>query len=157
MLPAQPFKIVLVVLNLAVLVGLSFLIANHIRCQYNLKSFSFLFYILSFIWLLVRVFFWVATLTTSVAWTSAQYYFLYWMPVPVEFGSFMLLPLYFAQVLYPELWEKYYKTGRRAYITIVLGLVVGQIIYIMIELVSEVRRCHGQQRNKSSNLLYMLF
>lgn len=138
MLPAQPFKIILVAVNFAVLVCLCLLIASHIERQDNLKSFSFLFYLLSFVWLFVRGLFWLSTLTTSVAWTSAQYYFLYWMPVPVEFGSFMLLPLYFAQILYPEKWEAYYKTGRRAYMGMVLGLVVGQIIYIMMELVSEV-------------------
>jgi hypothetical protein len=147
MLP-QPLKIILIAVNCAVLVSLCLLIAHHVKCSYNLKSFSFLFYILSFVWLIIRGFFWVATLTTSVDWTSAQYYFLYWMPVPVEFGSFMLLPLYFAQILYPEEWEVYYKTGRRAYIAIVLGLVVGQVIYIMMELVSEVTYSASDVRNQ---------
>jgi hypothetical protein len=147
MLP-QPLKIILIAVNCAVLISLCLLIAHHVKCSYNLKSFSFLFYILSFVWLIIRGFFWVATLTTSVDWTSAQYYFLYWMPVPVEFGSFMLLPLYFAQILYPEEWEVYYKTGRRAYIAIVLGLVVGQVIYIMMELVSEVTYSASDVRNR---------
>ena len=134
----QVFKLLLVMTNCGVLFCLVAMIVNHIRCQYNLKSFSFLFYMLSFVWLLIRGIFWISTLTSSVEWTSAQYYFLYWMPVPIEFGSFMLLPLYFVQVIYPEEWKTYYSTGRRLYIGIIFGLIVVQIIYIMMELVYEV-------------------
>ena len=137
----QIFKTMLVVTNIGVLVRLCMLIDNHIRCQYNLKSFSFIFYVLSFMWLTIRGIFWISTMSVEVEWTSAQYYFLYWMPVPIEFGSFMLLPLYFAQIIYPEEWKTYYKTGRRAYGIVVLGLTLCQVIYIMMELVHEVNCC----------------
>jgi hypothetical protein len=135
----QPFKVLLVLTNFVVLACLLVLIAIHVKSQYNLKSFSFLFYLFSLAWLCIRGVFWIATLNSSVEWTSAEYYLLYWMPVPLEVASFMLLPLYFAQILYPEQWKMYYGTGRRLYISFVVGLTAGQLIYIMMELVSEVR------------------
>lgn len=59
------------------------------------------FYILSFGWLLLRGIFWVLTLTSTTQWGAFMFYMLYWVPVPMEFGSFMLVPLYFAHLLYP--------------------------------------------------------
>ena len=137
----QPFKICLVFTNFALLIYLVGLIIDHYNSHYNIKSFSSAFHILCFLWLGIRGIFWISTMTTSVAWTPAAYYFLYWMPVPLEFGSFMLLPLYFAQILYPNEWKSYWRMLRPFYIVGIMGLLSFQAIYILMSLFYEVSWC----------------
>jgi hypothetical protein len=135
----QPLKLSLVVTNFAILSFLLVLIIDHFNSSYDVRSFSSVFHVLCFLWLSVRGVFWLSTMTSSVAWTSADYFFLYWMPTPLEFGSFLLLPLYFAQVLYPTEWKSYWRLLRPLYILVIVGLVSFQAIYLLMELFYQVR------------------
>lgn len=134
----QPFKILLVLSDVSLLVYLGVLIYQHIYWHNNLKSFAFTFHILCLVWLFFRGLFWISTLTNELPWTDASYYFLYWMPVPLEFGSFLLLPLYFARVLYPDEWKEYRGLLRPIYVVIIVGLLSFQLIYIIADLVYKV-------------------
>lgn len=134
----QPFKILLVLSDFSIIAYLSVLIYEHIYSHNNLKSFAFTFHILCLAWLSFRGVFWISTLTNELPWTDASYYFLYWMPVPLEFGSFLLLPLYFARVLYPDEWKAYRQLLRPIYVVIIVGLLSFQLIYIIADLVYKV-------------------
>eukprot|EP01032_Pedospumella_encystans_P011738 gene11738-13628_t len=86
------------------------------------------------IWLFVRGLFWISTLTTDENWTPGSYYFLYWMPVPIEFASFLLFPLYFIQVIYPVEWREYEDWLIPSYVFVVAILLSCQAIFIIVDL-----------------------
>lgn len=132
----EPFKLILIITNFAILSFLVLLMIDHYNSQYNRKSFAFIFHLLCFIWLCIRGVFWLSTITIS-GWTSLNYYFLYWMPIPLEFGSFLLLPLYFAHVLYPNELKSYWGVLRLTYIIVIIGLLTFQAIYILISLLND--------------------
>ena len=54
------------------------------------------------------------------------------MANPIEFGSFMLLPLFFTQVLYPTECKKYWGLIRFAYISSIVGMIVFQALWIIL-------------------------
>ena len=134
----QPFKLLLVITNFSIVAYLVVLIFDHYKYHYDIRSFSSAFHILCFAWLSIKGLFWLSTLTTLFDWTAGNYYFLYWMPVPLEFGSFLLLPLYFAQILYPTEWRDYWKSLRPLYAVIIISLMSFQTIYILMEVYNEV-------------------
>ena len=75
----------------------------------------------------------------QLGWSSSiSYFFLYWMPIPIEFGSFLLLPLYFAHVLYPEAIKSCWNYLRIGYIVVIFGLLSCQAIYILLSLLYNV-------------------
>lgn len=57
------------------------------------------FNVLCTIWLGFRQIFWSVTVIVPGSWNPAVYYVLYWLPHPIQFGSFLLLPLFYMQVL----------------------------------------------------------
>lgn len=135
----QPCKIILVITNYAIVAYLFVLIYKHISSQNDLKSFSFIFHVMCTIWLFVRGLFWISTLTTDENWTPGSYYFLYWMPVPIEFASFLLFPLYFIQVIYPVEWREYEDWLIPSYVFVVAILLSCQAIFIIVDLMYQVR------------------
>jgi len=134
----QLCKILLVITNYSIVGYLLVLIYKHISSHYDLKSFSFIFHVLCTIWLFVRGIFWISTLTESENWTPGLYYFLYWMPVPVEFASFLLFPLYFMQIIYPVEWRQYEDLIIPAYGFVIAILLSFQAIFIMVDLMYQV-------------------
>lgn len=135
----QPCKIILVITNYAIVAYLFVLIYKHIISENDLKSFSFIFHVMCTIWLFVRGLFWISTLTTDENWTPGSYYFLYWMPVPIEFASFLLFPLYFIQVIYPVEWREYEDWLIPSYVFVVAILLSCQAIFIIVDLMYQVR------------------
>jgi hypothetical protein len=127
-----PFKLILVLTNFSILSFLAVLIIEHFNSNSNIKSWSSVFHILCFCWLTIRGVFWLCTMTSNERWTAASFFFLYWIPTPLEFGSFMLLPLYFAQVLYRNQWKSYSKLIRPIYILLLTGLIVFQAVWAIL-------------------------
>ena len=74
---------------------------DHYQSNNNLLSWSFSFHILTLVWLGIRGGFWLSSSIATPDWGSWSFYAMYWMPNPIEFGSFMILPLFFTQLLYP--------------------------------------------------------
>ena len=95
-------KITLVFINFSILAYVVVQIIDHYKSQNDIKSWSSAFNILSFIWLFIRGTFWFFTVVSHRPWGSWSFYALYWLANPIEFGSFMLVPLFFSQVLYPK-------------------------------------------------------
>jgi hypothetical protein len=92
----------------------------------------------------------------QLGWSSSvSYFFLYWMPIPIEFGSFLLLPLYFAHVLYPEEIKSCWNYLRIGYIVVIFGLLSCQAIYILLSLLYNVsyRYYHHHHSISSSSSL----
>ena len=50
------------------------------------------------IWLTFRQVFWALSIVAVGGWNPAAFYLLYWLPHPIQFGSFLLLPLFYLQV-----------------------------------------------------------
>ena len=96
-----PFKMILVLANFSLLSFLIMLMVDHYNSHYNVESWSSAFHVLTLLWLSIRGAFWLCTAISTSPWNSMSFYALYWMANPIEFGSFMLLPLFFSQVLYP--------------------------------------------------------
>jgi hypothetical protein len=133
-------KCFLVLVNFYLLTNLLILIINHYNFQYNMKSWGSIFHFLSLIWLLIRGSFWISTLSTTMRWTTWNFYLLYWMPTPFEFGAFLILPLYFAQILYPEQWNKYWKYIRPIYFGLIAGIAGIQLLWCALASIPKVKR-----------------
>jgi hypothetical protein len=133
------FKTVLLVTNFSILTYLSVLIHKHYQSSYDKKSWAAIFHIFTFAWLLIRGFFWISTLTSLMKWSSATFFLLYWMPTPLEFGAFMLLPLYFAQILYPEEWKKYWIFVRPVYFAFTFGIFLFSVVWSYFRTSSRVK------------------
>ena len=54
------------------------------------------------------------------------------MPTPLEFGSFLLLPTYFAQILYPKEMKLYWGYIQPLYIIIIFGLIFCQALWAVL-------------------------
>lgn len=128
----RPYKFVLVLTNFCILSFLLVLLIDHYNGNHNFTSYSSIFHCMTFLWLSIRGVFWLLTLTSTSSWSSFTFYFLYWMPNPLEFGSFMLLPLFFAQIIYPSEWQHYWIYIRPVYISAILGLIVFQSMWAVI-------------------------
>lgn len=121
-------KSLLVATNFALLTYLLVLMISHYNSNYNIRSWGFIFHTLTFGWLILRGAFWIATIS-SMKWTAVTFYLLYWTPTPLEFGAFMVLPLYFAQVIYRDEWKKYWNVVRPIYFSTIVGMVIFQAIW----------------------------
>lgn len=55
---------------------------------------------------------------------------LYWIPCPFEYGSFMLLPLFFAQVLYPREWRVYAPYIFPTFSILILTMTLTTIVWV---------------------------
>lgn len=127
-----PFKVTLACTNFALLCFQIILMVDHYASNYNLKSWSTVFHVLCFSWLSLRGAFWFLTLIASSKWGNSLFYLLYWVPCPLQFGSFLLLPLFFAQILYPKEWRTYWAYVCSIYITVVIGLTLFMVYWAIL-------------------------
>ena len=98
-------------------------------CFLLTQSWSFIFYILSFAWMILKGIFWLLTVLTGRTWEAFEFYVLYWVPVPLEICSFMLVPLFFVNMLYPRRWNDYKIYIRPVYIAVTCGLTILTIMW----------------------------
>ena len=125
-------KLLLVLTNIGILLLLLNLISIHLKDRNNIKSFSTAFHVLSLVWLCIRGSFWTLSIISTTSWDVSTFYLLYWMPCPFQFSSFMLLPLFFSQKLYPAKWKEYWNYSINVYITIIVVLIVFQIVWTFV-------------------------
>lgn len=126
------FKTLLVMTNFSILSFLAIFMMDHVKANYNIMSWSSVFHILCICWLIMRGLFWLFTITSEDNWTNVTFYTLYWMPHPFQFGAFMLLPLFFAQVVYPTIWRTYWTLIRPMYIMSLFGVVIFQTVWAVL-------------------------
>mmetsp|Transcript_19309 Transcript_19309/g.72963 ORF Transcript_19309/g.72963 Transcript_19309/m.72963 type:complete len:639 (-) Transcript_19309:228-2144(-) len=91
------------------------------RAKHSLRSWSVGFYALCFIWLMFRSVFWGLTIVTSRSWNPTTFYILYWTPNPIQFGAFLLLPLFFAQITHRKTWRDGWKYIKPLYVMFTVG------------------------------------
>jgi hypothetical protein len=158
-----PLKLCLVLSNFSLVGYLLVLITKHFSHHYDLKSFSSIFHFLCFCWLFIRGVFWISTMT-NYDWSQSVTYLLYWTPLPLEFGAFFLLPLYYAQILYPEEWKNYWSSIQWVYIISIATLLATQVIYLLMAFFRKVRSPYPflcnvglQMRNSISTIQICIF
>ena len=125
-------KLLLVLTNMGILLLLINIMSIHFKDRNNYKSFSTAFHVLSLIWLCIRCSFWLLSFISTSEWSAYSFYLLYWMPCPFQFSSFMLLPLFFSQQLYPAQWKEYWNFSFNAYIAVILMLIIFQVIWTFV-------------------------
>lgn len=135
-----PFaKLTLLLLNFGILGFLLILIADHCSARYNVYSWSFFFQVISAVWLILRGMFWLLTVVSITTWDSITFFMLYWLPNPLQFGAFFLLPLFFGQILYPNNWKENWSFWRIIYVGVILSLTVFQIMWSIMSSYENVR------------------
>ena len=127
-----PYKLLLVVSNYSILFFLIRLLVDHYKSNNNFASWSSAFHIICFMWLFLRGLFWMLTL---IPFDETNLYFmlsLYWLPNPLQFGSYMLLPLFFTQILHPGEWERYWSYIPSTYVVILALLFIFQLFWSLL-------------------------
>ena len=142
------FKVALLLTNGAMISFLVSLIREHYKSNYNINSFANIFHMLSFIWLSIRGLFWLLTIVSTKNWDTILFYILYWMPSPIQFASFMLLPLFCAQIVYPQEWKKYWTHVRMMYVCVTVGMVAFQIVWTILISLQKARISQCTSNNK---------
>lgn len=133
-------KIILVIINLYILGYLIILLIDHYNARHKFTSWASGFHVMSCLWLGIRGTFWLLTATSTTQWDAFTFYTLYWIPNTLEFGSFMLLPLFFAQIIYPTEWQQYWTYIRPIFSAILVVLVSIQVIWSLLAAYEEVIR-----------------
>lgn len=86
-----------------------FLVSLNIRVQwragYNKSSWSSLFLGFSLLWLVLKLGLLLRWLEPEPVWTDALFYTLYWLPTTLQCAAFMMLPLFYTQVIFQEKWH----------------------------------------------------
>lgn len=126
-------KLTLAVLNTSLLCYILATVFWHVRYQHNFRSWSMAFNLSSFIWLALRELFWLRTIIISGLWNPVTLYTLYWMPHPIQFGSYLILPLFYMQIISKNpsgssLWDSRWQCMRIVYIiavTLMLLFIMG--------------------------------
>ncbi|KAG5190469.1 hypothetical protein JKP88DRAFT_266933 [Tribonema minus] len=135
--PLPLLKLLLASLNMAVLCLVMALLVS--QCSANdIRSWGTAFHILALLWLLLRGAFWTLTITTDGIHSASAFYLLYWAPNPLQFANFLLLPLFYGQVVSTRRkWATQWRYIRPVYIAITTSMVVFMAITAIISAVEE--------------------
>jgi hypothetical protein len=123
------FKFLTMISNFALFMLLAKVMLQYRTLHYDNKSWASIFHITSLVWLIMRWSFWMCTIIPSMHWNNFSFYLLYWIPTMFEFSSFMVLPLYFAHVLYPKQWSMYYEQVRPWYFGSIAAIILFEIFW----------------------------
>eukprot|EP00903_Cladosiphon_okamuranus_P022440 g20641.t2 len=148
-----PFlKLLLAAIDVAVLcLVVALLVSNCKTKQYGARIWLKAFHVLVLVWLVLRGMFWVLSITTREEWHSISFGLLYWLPNPLQFGSFLLLPMAYSKVLSPSnLWEVHSRTVGRAYVTLVSSMLVYMVGFAVAQAMSDNRRLRCVTADKDS-------
>jgi len=127
-----PLKATLCSMTCALMCFLLILFISQLKFQNDLKSWSFAFYLLCFAWLTFRTAFWFLTIISTEDWPEIIFYILYWFPNPIEFGDFMILPLFYFQVLYERLWKIHMAWIMTVYVLLVVVLLLCYFLWAVV-------------------------
>lgn len=81
--------------------------------------------------------FFICTLTIPQKWTSTQFYLLYWLPSPLQFSSFMILPLFYAEIYHRRSNLVYKWLIRPFFLALEVGMVAYMVAWSWIESMRE--------------------
>ncbi|CAM9561386.1 unnamed protein product, partial [Pylaiella littoralis] len=137
-----PFlKLLLAGIDVAVLVLVVTILASSCKTkQHGARVWATAFHVLVLCWLVLRGMFWMLAITKKEEWQSVSFGLLYWLPNPLQFGSFLLLPMAYSKVLASkEQWEARSRTVGRVYVLLVSGIVVYMVGLAMAQAARESR------------------
>ncbi|CAM9706597.1 unnamed protein product [Hapterophycus canaliculatus] len=81
------------------------------------------------------------SITTRDEWHSNRFALLYWLPNPLQFGSFLLLPMAYSKVLSSkEQWEAKSRAIGRVYVLLVSGMLVYMVGFALAQAIRERRQ-----------------
>ena len=129
----------LLVVNLAIVLLIFVQAVLLKKAKHSIRSWSACFYALCFVWLMFRSVFWALTIWTTKSWDPALFYILYWMPNPIQFAAFLLLPLFFAQISHRKQWRSGWKYIRPLYIAFTVGASIFIITWSVLAAVQDRR------------------
>lgn len=101
--PCVPFpymKITMLLINSFLLFEVLKSTATHLRSKSDKRSWSWLFLTTTAAWAALREAFFLCTLLKTTNWTEKLFLFLYWLPDPIQFCSFMVVPLFYAEIFH---------------------------------------------------------
>lgn len=127
-----PLKFALATTDFAVLILLVMILIRHTSYKFDIRSWSAGFNILCVVWLAFRGAFWVLTMCSIDYWIGSTFYILFWVPMPISFGAFMLIPLFFAHLLYRVEWEYYWNKIWWIYTFTTIGLAIFMISWSIL-------------------------
>lgn len=130
-----PFKSTLIFTDSSILSLLVFITFKHPR-RFNFQSWLALFNALCMIWLSFRLAFWILTTLSITQWMGSTFYILYWVPTPISFAAYMLVPIYFAEVLYKDEFRFYWHYLRWVYGLVTAGLSLFMISWSILSAMS---------------------
>jgi hypothetical protein len=162
----------MVLLNSFSLLALVSLIVGHLEMRNKLKSWSMAFHALLAIWLIFREIFWVLSVVTVWPWSASTFYFIYWLPHPIQFAMLLLIPLFYFKVL-TKLGRRFGNSGseclnstdeshwrclRYVYVSCVLAMVVfmGACVVAAGSMEDEQFRCLSYNVSLASPLFLLL-
>lgn len=126
-MPLPILKTIITVSDFGLLSYLLSLMMEQFQNNYSLKSWSTIFHVQCVIWLTLRGCFWFGTIITTNVSSELYLKILYWLPCPFEYGAFLTIPLFFAQVIYPS--------ESRAVVPYVFPFFAGLIVALIIVMV----------------------
>lgn len=131
-----PFKFVLTATNFGVLFLLVMILIKHSSYKFDIRSWSTGFNLLCVVWLSFRGAFWILTMCSINYWIGSTFYILFWVPMPISFGAFMLIPLFFAHLLYRTEWKYYWDKIWWIYTATTIGLAIFMISWSILSAMS---------------------
>ncbi|CAM9895266.1 unnamed protein product, partial [Scytosiphon promiscuus] len=140
---AVPFlKLLLAGIDVGVLfLVAALLISNCKSKRYRSRPWATAFHLLVLGWLILRGLFWVLAITTREEWHSNRFGLLYWLPNPLQFGSFLLLPMAYSKVLSSKKeWEAKSRAVGRVYVMLVCGMLVYMVGFALAQAIRERRQ-----------------
>ncbi|CAM9259082.1 unnamed protein product [Ectocarpus sp. 12 AP-2014] len=135
-------KVLLAGVDVSVLLlVVTLLVSNCKAKQHESRIWATAFHLLAMVWLTLRGMFWVFAITTREEWESTMFGLLYWLPNPLQFGCFLLLPMAYSKVLSSEKdWKAKSRVVGRVYVTLVSGMLVYMVGYALVQVVRESRQ-----------------
>ncbi|CBJ31174.1 conserved unknown protein [Ectocarpus siliculosus] len=145
-------KVLLAGVDVSVLfLVVTLLVSNCKAKQHESRIWATAFHLLAMVWLTLRGMFWVLAITTREEWESAMFGLLYWLPNPLQFGCFLLLPMAYSKVLSSENdWKAKSRVVGRVYVTLVSGMLVYMVGYALVQVVRESRQFQCVTADKDS-------
>ena len=162
-------KYLLASINGILLLFLIGTVVGHIVSGNKLVSWSNAFNGLCILWLGMRQVFWAYAIYSPANWSAVRFYVLYWLPHPIQFAMYLIVPIFYVQILSrsgrqgfgmasPRFWQRRWRCIRNTYIALVsfmvfflIGAVVAAATFEKEEYNCVSRHWHKDDFDDSSN------
>jgi hypothetical protein len=146
-MPLLWVKNILAVINGGMLVFMIGTVVGHIMSRNKLRSWASAFNSLCILWLCMRQVFWTYAIYSTGYWSAVRFYILYWLPHPIQFAMYLIIPIFYVQILSKtgrhrfgmsaSLWQKRRKCIRNTYIAVVAAMLVFLVGFVLAAAVLE--------------------